>query len=775
MTTQIPKPVPPVHAKLKNLHLVTEIVKSGRANVVIIVPVSGEYDLQARALQDSVKKLSGINLEIVLDSVPRPDPLREHLILFGNRSTNRVIDDLYNRCCTFLDLYYPGRGGYVVRSLHNPFGDGHNIIFIGGSDLKGVKDATDAFVNLLSAAACESGRLAVDRIMELRISKEIACPRDLNEMRTWDDATDDVPPSNRFGWNSLSLRMAAYYMTGDEFHAREFLRLAFPDEQAKQEIAAFDGEMIEDKNHPLAGPYHYGAHWMILLWDLIEESPVFTDNQRLRITNAFAQQLAHRARECGIWECTAPVQHIGSRHAAWNAVSLYLLSRYFRTYYPGPIWEHATAVTSNFFSSLHQHACLGGESDSHAWYNTCLAPILEYLLLSGDRHPVTNGVLAELLRGQDILSTGVDPDWAIVCGAASFFNQAAYLLQDGVYANYTGRKKLKSDVLRLGQSFLPAPGLGPVLPQRLVEKWSIQRMPEPMWRTRNSGLPWEDAFQYASFRSAADATGDYILLDGYMGSGRNAYHNFSLLELRLAGNTVLQGHCNQLLVWRDGMVGPQVAQDAALKWCDVIGKTVTAVGEVNNPGLCAWKRTIIQRIGLFTLVADEIIPSASSRHFNVQIRWESTGDWVPVPDKQILAVKGIKNSISGRKNEFAVIHSDPVRITISEKTIFFESIKDLGTAFATVEWEGCAESGHPKTFVSLIVKTAPIDGHSSINGGIRITENAVIFPYPSPLLLVMGKYDGFSAELLILEADHLFGKGTTQISVGDHSVFVAER
>ncbi|MDO9542293.1 MAG: hypothetical protein Q7J98_08225, partial [Kiritimatiellia bacterium] len=102
-------------------------------------------------------------------------------------------------------------------------------------------------------------------------------------------------------------------------------------------------------------------------------------------------------------------------------------------------------------------------------------------------------------------------------------------------------------------------------------------------------------------------------------------------------------------------------------------------------------------------------------------------------------------------------------------------IKDLGTAFATVEWEGCAESGHPKTFVSLIAKTVPVDGHSSINGGIRITENAVIFPYPSPLLLVMGKYDGFSAELLILEEDHLFGKGTTKISVEDHSVFVAER
>ncbi|MGI6459265.1 MAG: hypothetical protein ACOX5J_04095 [Candidatus Hydrogenedentales bacterium] len=30
-----------------------------------------------------------------------------------------------------------------------------------------------------------------------------------------------------FGWNSISKRMAMYYMTGDAFHAHEALRLAF--------------------------------------------------------------------------------------------------------------------------------------------------------------------------------------------------------------------------------------------------------------------------------------------------------------------------------------------------------------------------------------------------------------------------------------------------------------------------------------------------------------------------------------------------------------------
>jgi hypothetical protein len=70
-----------------------------------------------------------------------------------------------------------------------------------------------------------------------------------------------------FGWNSLSKQAAMYYMTGDEFHAREFCRLAFPDAQAQREIAEIDGERIENKDAPLSEPYHYNAHLMILFWD----------------------------------------------------------------------------------------------------------------------------------------------------------------------------------------------------------------------------------------------------------------------------------------------------------------------------------------------------------------------------------------------------------------------------------------------------------------------------------------------------------------------------
>ena len=85
----------------------------------------------------------------------------------------------------------------------------------------------------------------------------------------------------------VSKNMALYYMTDEEKYLKEFLRLAFPDITAIKEIEEYDGERIENKKDPLAVPYHYSANMMILLWDLIEESPLLSDEERLNITNAF--------------------------------------------------------------------------------------------------------------------------------------------------------------------------------------------------------------------------------------------------------------------------------------------------------------------------------------------------------------------------------------------------------------------------------------------------------------------------------------------------------
>jgi len=627
-----PEPVPPVYDELKDLHLQTDIVRDGEARATIVSPE--RYAEQAAAIADAIEGIAAVRPEVVADTdevaaVPPDDGhLDRNFILLGNRSTNAMLEELYNRFYTLLDLRYPGPGGHVVRTCHNPFGDGHNLVYVGGSDDAGVAGAADAFIAALNEAGGGRGELVIERLMAIEPGDGVEFSHNPAEIEMW-DASRGYGSTGYFGWNSISKHAAAYYMTGDEYHARQFIRLAFPDAEAKKQIAEIDGERIENKDDPLKGPYHYNAHMMILFWDLIEESPVFSDEERLAVTNAFSRQLEKRARE-GIYRLQQPRGAVGSRHGQYSAISLYCLARYFAKDYPEPVWPQGMLGAKMEFACLEEHAWVQGEADNLFWYNTGHAPILRFMLLSGWRAPLENGVLAELLRGQEILATGKHGDWDLHSASITFLHRAAYLTQDGRWLEYRNRTGVDLSVPRVGQSFWPEEHLQPELPADMVGHWSVHELPLPMWQSRGSGLPWEHSFQFASYRSAPDASGDYVLLDGYNGASRNPYHTFAILELRLDGATLLKGYRNQVLTRLDGMVEPKVAMDGALRTRDVVGQTALAVGEVPNAAYCNWRRTLAQRVGRYALVVDQLTARESSENLQVQTLWEvPSGQWQP--------------------------------------------------------------------------------------------------------------------------------------------------
>jgi hypothetical protein len=741
----------PVYEELKELHLETELVRGGEANVTIVAP-GDIYGAQAQRIRKAVVELTGVRLPIAADdSLMGTVPIEGNLILLGNRSTSRIIGELYNRYYSLLDLRYPGQGGHVVRSLHNPFGNGCNIILVGGSDLAGVEAATELFIEKLSQGERAEGRLAVGWLLEIELSPSIRLPEKLEDFETW-EASAGYGSIGYFGWNSISKRMAMYYMTGDPFHAREVVRLAFPDEQAKAEISAIDGERIENKDEPLSGPYHYNAHMMILFWDLIEESPVFSDAERLQITNAFARQLFHAEDQAwrrqirdnalaGREDAYAePPAHVGSRHGQWSAIALYCLGRYFNTYYPDPLWRHCVEAAKWHFSSLHHHAWVGGENDNLYWYNTGVAPILSYMLLTGDRVPMENGVFSRLLRGQDILASGEESDWALRYASIGYLHKAAYFTGEGRYLEYLRRTGIDLETFRLGQSFWPE--MGPEPPEDLVGEWNIQPLPEPMWRGRDSGLPHEESFLFGSFRNAADDSGDRLLIKGMNGESRNPYHTFAVLALRLDGVTLLDGFLNQVLTRADGLVEPQVAMDAALRHRDVVGRAAVAVAEVRHAAFCSWRRSLVQRIGRYGLFVDDLEFRAASDGMEVEILWQGKGDWREDAD-------GGAVRIEEDGMPFAIRLSDPVDTRVSKGR-------------ARMGWFGPAREGERKLFFALVA--------GERDGGdiqcARLADNAAALGLPEPAVVAVGEYEGLRGDLVLLAEDHLHGVGLSEVNLG---------
>jgi len=612
-----PEPVPPVYSELKDLHLRTELVKDGKPNAAIVAPKSGIHAEQADRIQRVCRELTAVEIPITDDESPGAAvPIKSNLIVLGNRSTNKTIEELYNRYYTLLDLRYPGPGGHVVRTLHNPFGDGHNVLFVGGSDTNGVASAADVFAKKLR----QMGATTVGWLAEIQLGRGIDLPTDVRNFEIW-EASRGYRSVGYFGWNSISKHMAMYYMTGSEHSAREVLRLAFPDAQAKKEIAEIDGERIENKDEPLSGTYHYNSHMMILYWDLIEESPVFTDEERLRVTNAFSRQLLHRKGE-RVYNATRPPSSVGSRHGQWSALSLYCLGRYFQKDYPDPIWAQCERAGQLHFGSLHKYLWVVGEYDCLPWFSTGTAPILTYLLLTGDRKPVENGVLREQLRGQEILTDGSKPDPHLNCASLGFLHKAAYLFQDGRFVHYRHRTGVDTEVFRLGQSFWPEKHLTPEPPADLVGKWSVLHMSEPAWRARRTGFDLESTFRFASYRNSVDDSGDYVFLKGINRQLRNPYHNFALLRLRINGKPLLNGYGTQVYTRADGMVEPKIAMNGALRHRDVIGGTVVAVGQVPDLAYCNWRRTLALRTGRYAIIADTLTFRTDSDNINAQISWQ---------------------------------------------------------------------------------------------------------------------------------------------------------
>ncbi|HHX41030.1 MAG TPA: VCBS repeat-containing protein [Armatimonadetes bacterium] len=623
----IPQPVVPVYDRLKELHLRTALARGGKPAITIAVPE--RYQAEAAAIQAAIREVTGVTVPVVSDTAPEAAvPLKGNLLLLGNRSTNRAISALYDLSYTFLDRKYPGPGGYVVRSLHSPFGDGRNVLFAGGSDDEGVHRAADALVAKLRAAGGTRGELSVGWLTEIRLGRGLSLPKDVRRMEIW-EASRTYGSSGYFGWNILSKLMAAYYMTGEEWCLREFLRYAFPDARAIKELEEWDGERVENKSAPLSGPYHYSAHMMILLWDLIEESPLLSDADRLRITNAFAGQLPHRVVE-GVYGATSPPAYVGDRHRDWSAVSLYCLGRYFQKDYPSPVWQRCMAAVEQYFSTLRHHHWMANMNDHLFWYTSFYDPMLNYMILSGDRTAVENGNLVKALRTQEILSTGLEADWGLKASSLSFLHKAAYLTGDGRWLYYRERTGLDTDCFRLGQSFWPGEELKPKAPEDLVGRWTIQAMPEPMWRRRDSGVPLERSFRWGSYRSSLGPGGDLVMIKGYNGAGRLPYHTCVLMELRLNGVTLLQGYRNQILASADGMVEPQVPLDGALLHQGVLGEMVSAVMEVPRLPFSRWRRSLAQRVGRYALIVDDLTFRTDSDNMKLEVCWEMPGaKWDP--------------------------------------------------------------------------------------------------------------------------------------------------
>ena len=663
--------------QLKDLCIQTTLVADGRPQAAIVAPMDGRYDEAVRTVQQAIKRCAGSELPIVGDDSGDPQALLadRSFIALGNMSTSRFVDTLYRHWYTFLDLRYPGAGGWGVRSLHNPYGTGHNVILLGDSDDEGVAEAARQF----AADLKPRDPLSVGWLMKVQLGEGMQLPETSETLYAWRDnrrldAKGNEVPRTIYGWNPISVQAALYYMTGQEEYLREFVRLALPDpDNVPKEIlthTAFHG-----MEHPLVENTHYRAHLMDPIWDLIEESPLLADEVRLKITNELR---AHQNR-IDAEDDWLPTQGAG-RHGLYDALCIYTGSRYFAKYYPAPRWQKRLSNLRRFFSWWLKHPTWVA-SDSLFWLNTFAEPVLEYFLMADPDAFVNSGAARTMMSGLEILWTGMDDEESNRYQSIGLMHKAAYLLKDGRYVYMARKAGYDFGLFRIGQSWWPDPDLKIEPPLDRVGVISVMSLAEPLAQRVQAPFDAQQGYQFLSYRTGVGPDDGFMLLDGYNGGGRNPHHVSALKLLRNTGRLLLSGYGNQVVILRDGMVEGHVARAARLDASVALCGLAYVRSVVPDAAYSEWKRDILWVDDHYTLVADTVTASEGGK-------FEITCQWEPM-DQARLSQDDSRWAQLSDSNRTTVVCAQPISLSVASGQLRQTSNEEL-------------RAGESQTLISVI-------------------------------------------------------------------------
>ena len=141
--------------KLKEMYLDTELAAKGQAKCLIAAPDEPQYAALAKKLASAIKDAYGAAPPVMPASqISDEDMKATNIIALGIFSVNRVTEKLYLRELVRYDYNWPdweddGRDDYVIRTVHNPWLTGKNVVFIGSKHVTGCQIAVERFVQII--------------------------------------------------------------------------------------------------------------------------------------------------------------------------------------------------------------------------------------------------------------------------------------------------------------------------------------------------------------------------------------------------------------------------------------------------------------------------------------------------------------------------------------------------------------------------------------------------------------------------------------------------
>lgn len=611
---------------LKKPRDLADKITIGVKNRACAAIVSGAEDHDtAILLQKVLEKKYNVKLQILKDEDLDPEKIRQNVIVLGNLASNKFSEYLYRNLYSYEDRYFPGKQGYVVRSLLDPFGSGGNVIVLGGSSTEGVKNAVDYFVKQLKN---ENGSLYL--LPELKVVWGNK-PGELNRF----------PHRTRAGRGPLNAAVK-YLRSGEKKYARQY----------KKELFEY-----------LENPAHLYSYYGTMLWDVMEASGTFSANERLEISNKLLQFLRSKEgigylQKGYIKEMSKAFRQprVIGNHQSRAAMGMYFGWRYFKKYFAKHVpaeelagYYQAVAdimrVQISSYRSLDeaysQHG-YGGTLDNILVIAMCDSKLMGNYLKSGIGRKMGAYVFSQCSNRGRMPSNG---DGGGIPVPTNLFTKLAYLYKDGRYtfmANMAGDSKISTDEPIRGFSI----GLKAVPPENYTGAFALAPLEKNL-----AVEPFEDytrmlsydekqfdakSFDKLSFRGGLKKDSPYLLVDGIGGfshaySDQNSIVEFSqdnFVWLCQPDQFFYSGiGCHNSLTYTMNGIGPMEVPVAAKLLENGNTKSFSySLSALPEYGEAAWLRHILFFRDKGPFLVLDVLKAHNSGKYRLALNWHVLGE-----------------------------------------------------------------------------------------------------------------------------------------------------
>ncbi|MSS71561.1 MAG: hypothetical protein EXS64_08735 [Candidatus Latescibacteria bacterium] len=621
-------------------------LKSG--GVKIVTPARGTYPQVAERLRQALKDVTGQDVTITDDGASPDGTADGTVVALGNLMDSALVKRLYLAWFDWTDAAWPGPGGWALRVVTDPWATGRHVVLAGGSDEAGVAAAAEALVRRVER---EGTTLPVMHEVQLG-AQAVDYRKMVDPILDPDYDWREAGGGGSGSWDFM-MRIAeagrGFLYTGEA----RFLEL-----YRDQLLRFFDTHWFNRRREePMQ--IHGFIHHMLLMWELTEHHPVYSNAHRKQIFESFLhlyRSTEGAARPALLKELAR--RNVRGNHDTRNALDLYFGGRYFHRAARLPEAREWLRLADDFLAPQAGSSKPWEDSWGHQW-SASLYNVAAYKAAVGDEayfrsRPFLDAVDRAIIAHSNLRRGPVNyfAIAAVGTGNREYLHPIA-MLQGQRGTILAGR--LGGD--EVGRAFWT--GQEAVAPVRLlgVAVSPLDQLYHETAKERDGAyasvamenVPLEKGFDKISFRDGFDVRDQYLLLDGISGGGHSYQDANCIVSFEALGKVWINAFAtggkpasvreqNGVNVVRDGRGPGREPRFACLHDAGDFGGWGATGSSMLDLNGAAWHRHVFWRRGGYFLVVDEVEAQEGGEYL-IEPSWYISGE-VKTEGRRLTASQG---------------------------------------------------------------------------------------------------------------------------------------